>query len=90
MGMQEEREHLYACLLGGGFDALPSAAPDALVETFSIAGTPDEAAEKLRAFEGAVDHLVLHCPYVPPIDAASSEDAFRSMVNTFSRETFAR
>jgi hypothetical protein len=26
----------------------------------------------------------LHTPYVPPIDQASSEDAFRSMVRTFA------
>jgi len=30
-------------------------------------------------------HIVLHTPYVPPIDQAASEDAFRSMVQAFAR-----
>jgi alkanesulfonate monooxygenase SsuD/methylene tetrahydromethanopterin reductase-like flavin-dependent oxidoreductase (luciferase family) len=71
-------------LLSEGPAALATAASDELVRTFAIAGTPDEAAEQLKAYQGVLPHIVLHTPYVPPIDQASSEDAFRSMVRTFA------
>ena len=58
---------------------------ETMTDTFSIAGTPDEAAEQLAAYDGVLPHIVLHTPYVPPIDQASSEDAFRSMVHAFAR-----
>ena len=90
MGLQEEREWLYARLLAGGFEALPTAAPDALVKTFAIVGTPEEVIEQVAAYRGAVNHLVLHTPYVPPIDSAASEDAFRAIVAAFSREKVSR
>jgi probable F420-dependent oxidoreductase len=85
MGLQEDRDHVLKRLLGEGPAALATAASDELVRAFSIAGTPDEAAEQLAAYDGVLPHIVLHTPYVPPIDQASSEDAFRSMVHAFAR-----
>jgi probable F420-dependent oxidoreductase len=85
MGLQEDRDHVLMRLLSEGPAALATAASDELVRTFAIAGTPDEAAEQLAAYEGVLPHIVLHTPYVPPIDQASSEDAFRSMVQAFAR-----
>jgi probable F420-dependent oxidoreductase len=84
MGLQEDRDHVLMRLLSEGPAALETAASDELVRTFAIAGTPDEAAEQLEAYRGVLPHIVLHTPYVPPIDQASSEDAFRSMVRTFA------
>jgi probable F420-dependent oxidoreductase len=84
MGLQEHRDHVLMRLLSEGPAALATAASDELVRTFSIAGTPDEAAEQLAAYRDVLPHIVLHTPYVPPIDQASSEDAFRSMVRAFS------
>jgi alkanesulfonate monooxygenase SsuD/methylene tetrahydromethanopterin reductase-like flavin-dependent oxidoreductase (luciferase family) len=86
MGLQEDRDHVVAKLMSEGPAALATAASDELVRQFSIAGTPDEAREQLAAYEGVLPHIVLHTPYVPPIDQAASEDAFRSMVRTFARE----
>jgi probable F420-dependent oxidoreductase len=85
MGLQEDRDHVLMRLLSEGPAALATAASDELVRTFAIAGTPDEAAEQLAAYEGVLPHIVLHTPYVPPIDQAASEDAFRSMVQAFAR-----
>jgi probable F420-dependent oxidoreductase len=85
MGLQEDRDHVLTRLLSEGPAALATAASDELVRTFAIAGTPDEAAEQLAAYDGVLPHIVLHTPYVPPIDRASSEDAFRSMVQAFAR-----
>jgi probable F420-dependent oxidoreductase len=56
---------------------------DRLVEAFSITGTPEEARQKLAQYEGVIDHLVLHTPYVPPIEADESEDAFAALLDTF-------
>ena len=49
----------------------------------SITGTPEEARQKLAEYEGYIDHLVLHTPYVPPIEADESEDAFAAILDTF-------
>ncbi|CQD18135.1 luciferase-like protein [Mycobacterium lentiflavum] len=85
MGLQEDRDHVLRRLLEEGPAALATAASDALVQAFSVAGTPDEVADQLVAYDGVLPHIVLHTPYVPPIDQASSEDAFRSMVRAFAR-----
>ncbi len=84
MGLQEARDHVLMRLLSEGPAALATAASDELVRAFAIAGTPDEAAEQLAAYRGVLSHIVLHTPYVPPIDQAASEDAFRTMVRTFA------
>ena len=85
MGLQEDRDYVMTKLLTEGPAALTTAVSDELVRTFSISGTPDEAAEQLAAYRDVLPHIVLHTPYVPPIDQASSEDAFRSMVRAFAQ-----
>jgi probable F420-dependent oxidoreductase len=39
--------------------ALADAVSDDVVERYAVAGTPDEVVDKLRAFDGLVDHLIL-------------------------------
>jgi len=56
---------------------------DRLVDVLSITGTPEEAKQKMAEYEGVIDHLVLHTPYVPPIEAEESSDAFTSLLETF-------
>jgi len=56
---------------------------DRLVDLLSITGTPEEARQKLAQYEGFIDHLVLHTPYVPPIEAEESEDGFANILDTF-------
>jgi hypothetical protein len=56
---------------------------DILVETFSITGTPEEAHQKLTQYEGHIEHIALHTPYVPPFTAEESADAFANIVDTF-------
>ncbi|MCD2195811.1 LLM class flavin-dependent oxidoreductase [Actinomycetospora endophytica] len=57
--------------------------PDELVEILSITGTPEEARQKAARYEGVVDHLALHTPYVPPFTPEESEDAFDQIVGAF-------
>jgi probable F420-dependent oxidoreductase len=62
------------------FDLLP----EEVVKTFAICGTPDEGRQQLAEFEGLLDHIVLHTPYVPPLGQADSEDCFRNTVACFA------
>jgi len=54
-----------------------------LVELMSITGTPEEGRQKLAHYAGFVDHIMLHTPYVPPISAEESADAFTNIIDTF-------
>jgi probable F420-dependent oxidoreductase len=56
---------------------------DRLVDILSITGTPEEARQKLAEYDGFVDQLILHTPYVPPIEAEESADAFSNILETF-------
>lgn len=85
MGLEEDRDHVVQKLFTEGVAALETAASDALIDTFCIWGTPDEAREKLGAYDGVLDHIVLHTPYVPPISREESDAAFRATVSTFAR-----
>jgi alkanesulfonate monooxygenase SsuD/methylene tetrahydromethanopterin reductase-like flavin-dependent oxidoreductase (luciferase family) len=58
--------------------------PEQVVKMFAICGTPDEGREQLTEFTGKLDHIVLHTPYVPPLEAADSEDCFRNTVAAFA------
>ncbi|MCZ4551053.1 LLM class flavin-dependent oxidoreductase [Gordonia rubripertincta] len=57
--------------------------PDELVDLLSITGTPSEVRNKLAKFEGFVDDLILHTPYVPPIKADESSDSFDNILSAF-------
>jgi len=83
-GLEEDRNAVVAAYLEHGPEAFETATSDALVEAFSICGTPDEAREQLAAWEGVLSHIVLHTPYVPPIAGPDSEDAFRNTVAAFA------
>ena len=85
MGLQEDRKAVLAALMSGGPRALERTTSDALLRTFSIHGTPEEAREQLAIFDGVLPHIVLHMPYVPPVDQAASETAFRNAVMAFAR-----
>jgi probable F420-dependent oxidoreductase len=63
------------------FDLLP----EEVVKRFAICGTPEEGRAQLTEFDGLLDHVVLHTPYVPPLEAGDSEDCFRNTVATFGR-----
>jgi len=81
-GVQDEVAALRGAMMTKGLAAFEDT-PDTLVELFSITGTPEEARQKLGEWEDAYDDLVLHTPYVPPLEAEDSEDAFRNIVDAF-------
>jgi len=85
MGLQDDRDAVVQALFTEGPAALEKATSDALLDTFAISGTPDEAREQFARFDGLLEHIILHTPYVPPITGAESDAAFRNMVATFAR-----
>jgi alkanesulfonate monooxygenase SsuD/methylene tetrahydromethanopterin reductase-like flavin-dependent oxidoreductase (luciferase family) len=80
-GMQDQVNALRMGLMTEGFGALEKT-PDELVETFSITGTPEEARQKLDQYSD-YPHLILHTPYVPPLTAEESDDAYRQIIDAF-------
>jgi probable F420-dependent oxidoreductase len=81
-GIEKERDRVLQALFERGpaaFELLP----EEIVKTFAICGTPEEGREQLAEFEGLLDHVVLHTPYVPPLERADSEDCFRNTVAAF-------
>ena len=83
-GLTDEVNALRGAMMSEGLAAFEKT-PDAVVRAFSITGTPDEARERLSEWEGVVDHLVFHCPYVPPFTAEESEDCYRNILAAFKR-----
>lgn len=84
-GIAEVRDAVAAKLFTEGpsaFDLIP----EDVVRRFAICGTPDEGREQLAEFDGLLDHVVLHTPYVPPLAQADSEDCFRGTVAALAAE----
>ena len=81
-GFEREQMKLREAVMSEGVGALERVTDDALVETFSICGTPAEARRQLSRYAD-VPHLILHTPYVPPLTVEDTEDAFRCNVDTF-------
>jgi probable F420-dependent oxidoreductase len=80
-GLEEQVGAIRQSLMTDGLAALERT-DDSLVEAFSISGTPEEARQRLSEYED-FSHLVLHTPYIPPLTAEESEDAYRNIVETF-------
>ena len=57
---------------------------DEMLETFAVAGTPDEARDKLRRYDGEVDSIVLNPPWASP-DPSRTMDAYARLLETFAR-----
>jgi probable F420-dependent oxidoreductase len=83
-GLEAERDAVRQALMTKGLDGLAETS-DKLVEVFSITGTPEEARQKLADWKATIPHVVLHTPYVPPLTAEESEDAYRGIVDAFGR-----
>ena len=82
-GVQDQVNGLRAALMQKGLGAFEDT-PEELVELFSITGTPEECRQKLDNYK-ELPHLALHTSYVPPFDAAESEDCYLQIIDTFKR-----
>lgn len=59
-GFGDEADAIAAATLSQDHAASASAVTDAMVETFAIAGTPDDARRQLRRWDGLVDDVALY------------------------------
>lgn len=85
MGLQDDRNAMLQALMTEGLGALETKTSDALVRAFSICGTPEQARAQLAEYEGLLPHIILHTPYVPPIQQQESEAALRNLIAAFKR-----
>jgi alkanesulfonate monooxygenase SsuD/methylene tetrahydromethanopterin reductase-like flavin-dependent oxidoreductase (luciferase family) len=46
----------------GDHDAMVAAVPDAMIDTFAVAGTAAQVRDQLRRYDKAVDHLIVYPP----------------------------
>jgi len=86
-GLEKQRDEVLDALMKGGAAALGDVTDDELIRTFSIAGTPEEGRQQLAAWEGVVDHVMLHPPYVPPLTAEETSDAYYQVLSAFDRRS---
>ena len=84
-GLQKEVGEVRDALARGGPAALGDVTDDKLIETFSIAGSPEECRAQLQAWDGLIGHIMLHTPYVPPLTAEETEDAYNQILAAFAR-----
>lgn len=83
LGLQDDAAQALESMMAGGPPSLADVTSDRLVEAFALAGTPDEVREQLGQFEGLVDHVVLHPPYVAPFTADEAAQGFHNILSTF-------
>jgi probable F420-dependent oxidoreductase len=67
-GFAEEAEACRAATQGGNLQAMESAVSDAMLDTYAVAGSPDELGDRLYAREGQLDLSILIPAYfgTPP------------------------
>jgi len=61
-GFEQEAVAIQDAFRAGDIDAMLAACPDAMVDTFTFAGTPDEVRRGLQRYEGIADVLKLTPP----------------------------
>ncbi|WP_354698573.1 F420-dependent glucose-6-phosphate dehydrogenase [Paraconexibacter sp. AEG42_29] len=81
-GVTDEQNAVRHNLMTEGLAGLEKTS-EKLVELFSISGTPEEARQQLDQYRGVLPHVILHTPYVPPIRADESLDAFANILDAF-------
>ena len=69
---------------GGDPQALAAAVPDDVVHRYAVAGTPDEVRERLAAYDGLVDHLILGGAWYR-VPASRMAENLVGIVETFAR-----
>jgi alkanesulfonate monooxygenase SsuD/methylene tetrahydromethanopterin reductase-like flavin-dependent oxidoreductase (luciferase family) len=82
-GFEKDQAAIREAMMSGGVAAVENATSDRLVEQFAICGTPPEAREQAKRFADGFDQVVLHTPYVPPLAAEDTTDAFYNIVRAF-------
>jgi len=82
-GFPGEAAAIAAAMSEGDLDRAAAAVPDAMVEMFSVSGTPDEARAQLRKWEGLVHGVSLSAPGLVPTEEL--RENCRAIRDAFSR-----
>lgn len=85
-GLHRETAEVLSTLEKHGPAALAEVTDDKLVRMFSISGTPEECRQQATVYEGSVDEICLHTPYVPPFTVEETTAAFEGIIAAFGRE----
>jgi alkanesulfonate monooxygenase SsuD/methylene tetrahydromethanopterin reductase-like flavin-dependent oxidoreductase (luciferase family) len=83
-GFEPEVEAIRAGWKAGDWEAMAGAVSDRMIDAIALAGTPDEVRERLDAFEGVADRVILAPAWVGP-DPGRQADGFRALLETFGR-----
>lgn len=84
-GLEKEQAAVREAMAAQGPAALEHVTDQKLVDTFSVAGTPDECRRGLAEYRDLVSLPILHVPYFAPITAEESQAAYRNILETFSQ-----
>jgi probable F420-dependent oxidoreductase len=81
-GWSEVSQRLGRLAAHGDWQKMPAEISDEMIDAFSLAGTPDEIAEKLsQRYDGLLDRV---SPYFPPA-TAQDRQRWRAIVGSFHR-----
>jgi probable F420-dependent oxidoreductase len=82
-GWEAAGESIAQAFRRGDFAAMGAAVSDEMLDEIAIAGTPAEVRERLRAWEGLADHVLLYSPSIG-MKAARIEENLTAIVDTFA------
>lgn len=83
-GWEEEKVTVREVFRSGDFERFNEVVPDRLVDACCIYGTPDEARDMAKAYDGLVDHLIYYSP-VQDVPRDRVVANFQRIVETFGR-----
>jgi alkanesulfonate monooxygenase SsuD/methylene tetrahydromethanopterin reductase-like flavin-dependent oxidoreductase (luciferase family) len=61
-GFDSAASAIRAAFAAGDHDAMVAAVPDAMIDALAVAGTPAQVTEKLRRYDGVLDHVIVYPP----------------------------
>lgn len=66
----------------GDYDGMIAAVSDEMAETYAVFGTPDEAREKIKRWDGIADEVILSPPWASA-DYTKTAETFDALIETF-------
>jgi probable F420-dependent oxidoreductase len=61
-GFDSAASAIRAAFAAGDHEAMVAAVPDAMIDALAVAGTPAQVTEKLRRYDGVLDHVIVYPP----------------------------
>jgi probable F420-dependent oxidoreductase len=61
-GFDAAADRIRKAFAAGDHDAMVAAVPDEMIDALAVAGTPAQVAERLRRYDGVLDHVIVYPP----------------------------